>query len=175
MTAKGKSNWKELIIDAIIALVIVIVIASFFRVTMVQQTSMTPSIKPGDCLLVSRQAYHFNDFKPGDVVVFSSQGKGCDTKARLLVKRVVGVPGDIITISRGNVWINGAKVKEKYIASEKTQGEVYNMIVPENQLFVMGDHRSVSMDSRTFGCIKQDCVKGKAVARLFPFAAAGVL
>ena len=175
MTAKGKNNWKEWIIDAAIALVIVVIIASFFRVTTVQQTSMTPSIQPGDCLLISRQAYHFSQFKRGDIVVFSSRGKGCDTKSRLLVKRVIGVPRDIITVSKGRVWLNGSKVKESYIASGETQGAVHNVIVPRNQLFVMGDHRSVSMDSRTFGCIRQDCVKGKAVARLFPFTTAGVL
>ena len=172
MNAEKKENLKGLLIDLLIAVVIVAVITIFLRPTVVRQTSMEPSLEPGDYLLVSRQAYRLGDFHRGDVIVFRHD-EGGSTDKRLLIKRVIGLPGDVITVTDGALWINGSKVKEDYLSDAATPGEIYNLRVPDGQLFVLGDHRSVSMDSRAFGCISKQDVKGRAVLRLFPVKKAG--
>lgn len=174
MKETTKENLKELACDALIAAGIVVLITAFYTPTIVKQTSMEPGIDPGDYLLVSRQAYRLGSCHRGDVVVFSHESED-GSGTRRLIKRVIGIPGDIITISDGDVWINGSKVREDYIRGKRTKGSIYNLKVGKGQLFVMGDNRDVSMDSRAFGCISRKDVKGRAVLRLFPFKKAGLI
>ena len=142
--------------------------------TTVKETSMQPAIDPEDHLIVSRQAYTIGHVQRGDIIVFKSDLKDENTgKKKYLIKRVIGVPGDIITIANGNVYINGSKVRESYIGEERTDGDIHNLKVGEDELFVMGDHRSVSRDSRLMGCIKQSRIKGKAVFRYSPLSKFG--
>ena len=118
MSDKTKGTIKELVKDVIIAVVIVAGVSIFIRPTLVKETSMEPSIEPNDYLIMSKQAYKFSDLKRGDVIVFRSDLKLENGHKKLLIKRVVGLPGDVITITGGNVWLNGSKVSEhrgKYI------------------------------------------------------------
>ena len=167
---KQNSKAKELARDLLIAAAIALAVSFFVRPTIVYETSMQPTIDPHDYLLMSKQAYRSGKVKRGDIVIFKSDIELENTgKKKLLIKRVIGVPGDVITISDGNVYINGKKMEEKYIAEGGTPGEVYNTVVGKGQVFVMGDHREVSRDSREFGCIEKDKIVGKAVVRLWPF------
>lgn len=175
MSDKTKGTIKELVKDVIIAVVIVAGVSIFIRPTLVKETSMEPSIEPNDYLIMSKQAYKFSDLKRGDVIVFRSDLKLENGHKKLLIKRVIGLPGDVITITGGNVWLNGSKVSEKYIADGGTPGEIYNIQVPKGQVFVMGDHRAVSIDSRKLGCIDQNRIVGKAVFRLYPFNEIGAI
>lgn len=161
---------KEIIRDLLIAAVIAFGVSMFVRPTIVYETSMQPTIDPHDYLLMSKQAYRSKEVERGDVVIFKSDIELENTgKKKLLIKRVIGVPGDVITIADGNLYINGSKMEEKYIAKGGTPGKVYNVKVPKGEVFVMGDHREVSRDSREFGCVKQNKIVGKAIVRLFPF------
>ena len=174
-TGGGKEFLKELVKDIVIAAAIVAAVSVFFRPTLVKETSMEPNIDNNDYLIMSRQAYHFGDIRRGDVVIFKSDLKDDNGRSKLLIKRAIGLPGDIITIKDGELWINGARMEEDYIAEGGTSGEINNLIVPEGQIFAMGDHREVSIDSRELGCIDKKTVKGKAVFRLFPFSKMGAI
>ena len=85
------------------------------------------------------------------------------------------MPGDEIDIKDGQVYINGELFEEDYIKEDYTWGEISDLVVPEGQLFVMGDNRRVSRDSRELGCIKEDDVVGKAVIRVYPFSEFGLI
>ena len=162
----GKTVAKDLGVAVILALAVSV----FASPTVVHETSMQPTIDPDDYLILSRQSYRFGDVERGDIVVFQSDIKDEDQKHdKLLIKRVIGVPGDIITITGGNVYVNGEMLEEDYVGGEKTPGEVRELKVGEDEIFVLGDHRSVSKDSREFGCVSQKAIKGKAVFRFFPF------
>jgi len=175
MSEKTKENVKELTRDVVIAIAIAFAIGIFIRPTLVQETSMEPNIYPNDYLIMSKQSYTFGEMHRGDVIIFKSDLETENHHKKLLIKRVIGLPGDVITITGGNVWINGSRVKENYIAEGGTPGDIYNLVVPKGKLFVMGDHRVVSIDSRKLGCINQDRVKGKAVFRLYPFNKIGAI
>jgi len=93
-----------------------------------------------------------------------------------LVKRVIGIPGDEVNIKDGYVYINGEKLKEPYVKGETFSGEInFPIKVPDNKLFVLGDNRPVSKDSRAFGLINSDQVEGKAIFRVFPFNKIGAI
>lgn len=172
------SFFKSLITDIAIAAVIAGAVLFFVRPTIVKQTSMLETLQPNDYLIMYRRAYS-GDKTPerGDIVIFQSDlVNEEDGKDKLLIKRVIGLPGDVISIVNSQVYINGEEYKEDYLADGitpvvdiPTEGESYT--VPEGEYFCMGDNRVVSIDSRSseVGCVSKDQIKGKAVLRLFPF------
>lgn len=168
---------KELIRDIVIALVIVIAITLVIKPTIVKESSMQPTLYENNYLLVNKQAYNFGDEKRGDIIVFKSDLKNEKGDKKLLIKRIIGLPGDTITITGGKVILNGTELKEDYTLEGETTGEVSNLKVPDGQLFVMGDNRRVSVDSRSeeVGCVDKDRVLGKAFVRLYPFNEIGGL
>lgn len=177
--AKAEPSFiKSLITDLVIAAVIAGAILFFVRPTIVKQTSMLDTFQPNDYVIMYRRAYS-GDKTPqrGDVVIFRSSlinEENGDNK--LLIKRVIGLPGDEIMIKDEQVYLNGEKFKENYLKDGITpaievpqDGQSYT--VPEGQYFCMGDNRVVSMDSRysEIGCVTEDMIEGKAILRLFPF------
>ena len=129
--------------------------------------SMEGSLHNGDYLLVYKLAYSDEKIPDyGDVVVLSSNEVEGE---ELFIKRVVGKPGDAIEIKAGELYRNGNKVKEGY-EKEKMQSEDMNVSVPEGEVFLLGDNRNHSLDSRIIGSIDiEDEVIGKVVTRLKPF------
>ena len=168
-------NLKMILKDVLIACVIALAISCFVRPTIVRETSMQPTIQPNDYLLMSRQAYRFGDVERGDIIIFRSELKLDDTHNKLLIKRVIALPGDTLAIKSGEVYVNGEKLTEDYIYEGGTPGEIGEMVIPDGQIFVMGDHREVSVDSRALGCIDEDNIEGKAFFRLFPLTEIGTL
>lgn len=168
---------KELIRDIVIALVIVIAITLVIKPTIVKESSMQPTLYENNYLLVNKQAYNFGDEKRGDIIVFKSDLKNEKGDNKLLIKRIIGLPGDKITITGGKVILNGTELKEDYTLEGETPGEITDFKVPDGQLFVMGDNRRVSVDSRSeeVGCVDEDRVLGKAFVRLYPFNEIGGL
>ena len=163
---------KSLIKDIIVAAILAAVVISFVRPTIVKQTSMQDTLNPNDYIIMSRRAYSGDkEPKRGDIVIFKSELQDENGKDKLLIKRVIGLPGDKITINDGKVYINDKEYDESYIKDGYTPGSVNNLKVPEGEYFVMGDNRVVSIDSRysEVGCVKKDAIKGRAVLRLFPF------
>lgn len=133
---------------------------------------MQPNFYSGDYVITSRQAYKlFGDPKRGDVIVFKSHLYDEKGKQKNLIKRIIGLPGDSVEIKNGDVYINGELLQEEYVAEQGLSGEMEAVTVPEGRLFVMGDNRRVSQDSRSpaVGTIEMESIVGKVVIRLYPF------
>jgi len=165
---------KSFIRDIIIVLVIVLAVTFFIKPIIVKQTSMEPTLQPNNYLFVSRQAYRFGEPKRGDIIVFPHY---TGTEKELYIKRVIGLPGETITIKDGDVYIDGKKLSEKYTKDGYTSGDVTDYKVPEGQVYVMGDNRAVSIDSRSkeVGTVSISDITGEAVFRIYPFDEFGLL
>ena len=165
-------NLLEWIRDIVIAVIIAAIILAFFKPIIVQQESMQPNFYSGDYLITSRQAYRlFGQPERGDVIVFKSHLYDEKGKQKNLIKRIIGLPGDTVEIKNGDVYINGELLQEEYVAEQGLSGEMEAVTVPEGRLFVMGDNRRVSQDSRSpeVGTIEMDSIVGQVVLRLYPF------
>lgn len=156
---------KTIGLSVVLALFITTFIA---RPTLVQQQSMYPTLNSNDYLMLNKISYRFHKPERGDIIVFKSSLKTKDGKAKNLIKRVIGQEGDKVVITNGMVFINGEELKEDYINGNSTPGDI-EVVVPENNVFVMGDNRPGSLDSRKLGTIKNNKIEGKAFVRLFPF------
>ena len=157
---------------------IISVMASFFIITFLYQpvkvegTSMQPELRDQDRLFVNKFAYSFEKISRGDVVVFYYPR---DTR-KSYIKRVIALPGDDIRIDDGRLYVNGQRIDEPYVPKRFYDARsMPEMVVPPNEYFVMGDHRSISSDSREFGPVARDLVYGKAVFVYWPAKDAGVL
>ena len=164
---------KELIVAALIAFLIM----QFVKPTIVKESSMQPTLFENNYIFLSKQAYSFGEPKRGDIIVFHTNLTTQKGEEKLLIKRIIGLPGDKISIIEGDVFINDEKQNEEYILDGFTSGYLENFVVPENQVFVMGDNRAVSLDSRAeeIGTIDIDKIVGKAFFRLYPFGDIGLL
>jgi signal peptidase I len=147
-----------------------------FFLCRVQQTSMENTLLPNQILLGKRQHFVKNDIKRGDIVVFLSPSPPSNV---LLIKRVVGLPGEQVTIKNGQVYVNNAStpLEEKYrIPDTPTRKFNFeNVKVPSASVFLMGDNSPSSIDSRTFGSVKLDNILGKIFFRLYPIKKIGQL
>lgn len=158
--------------DIGIALVIAAIILTFFKPIIIQQESMQPTFYSDDYVIISKQAYTlFGDVEHGDVIVFKSDLLDGEGNSKHLIKRIIGIPGDTIEIKNGLVYRNGEKLEEDYVNEKRQSGEMEPIIVEEGKLFVLGDNRRVSQDSRSeeIGQIDQETIVGKVVLRIFPF------
>lgn len=164
-------GWIKVII---IAGVLALIITHFVRPTIVKGESMVPTLYPNDYLIMNRLAYKNKPVEYLDVVVFHSKlsldGES-SKKKKDLVKRVIGLPGDIIEVKDGMVYRNGEELNEPYINDGITDRDIM-VVVPQNQYFVMGDNRLNSSDSRDdrVGMISKENIIGKVTLRLFPFS-----
>lgn len=156
----------------------------------VEQSSMETTLFEGQQLLVNKLSYTFGEPKRGDIVIFFGEGEkgnffdefsrsfrnrlpfgnSDDEEKERLVKRVIGLPGDEVDIRDGIVYINGEPLDEPYANGITYPGNVdLPIIIAEDELFVIGDNREVSWDSRDFGPIEMRQVEGKAIFRIYPF------
>jgi signal peptidase I len=133
---------------------------------------MVPMLQDQDRLFINKLAYRVGEVREGDVVVFHYPRD----PSKSYIKRVIALPGQRIRIDHGRVYVNGERLKEPYVparfADERSQPE---MIVPDKEFFVMGDHRSISSDSRDFGPVDRDLIYGKASFVYWPFDQAGAV
>lgn len=169
---------KEFLKDILIAIVIVVAITAAIKPTIVKESSMEPTLYENNYLFVNKLAYKTKDHPDyEDIIVFKSDLDAEDGSKKLLIKRVVGVEGDVITVSEGVVYRNGYPLEEPYTLEGYTSGEVYDFAVPQDHIFVMGDNRSISLDSRdpSVGTVSEDAILGKAFIRLYPFNEFGML
>ncbi|MGP1570281.1 MAG: signal peptidase I [Eubacteriales bacterium] len=166
------SGIKEFLKELLIAVVIAFLIMQIVKPTIVKESSMEPTLYENNYLILNRQAYRFGEPQRGDIIVFHSDLVTQNGHEKLLIKRIIGLPGDVITIANGSVYLNGKKIEESYIKDGRTDGEITALTVPKGEIFVMGDNRLVSVDSRSeaVGTVKLDRVLGKAMVRLYPFS-----
>lgn len=161
-----KNTVSSLIVVAAIAVLVAMLLLPVLRVT---GSSMSPTLKNDELVICSKRS----NFKSGDMVAFYYNNK-------ILLKRVIGIEGDIIDIKEdGTVYVNGTELDESYV-NEKSLGICDIKLpyqVPDNRIFVMGDNRSVSVDSRstTVGCIADEYVIGRVIFRLWPFKNIGTV
>lgn len=128
-----------------------------------RSVSMMPTITNGTQILVNKLAYRDTLPQRGDIVMFDREGEDS------MIKRVVGLPGDEVGIEDGVLVVNKVELTEPYVDQSSIDGNYYGpVVVPEGMLFVMGDNRSESVDSREFGPIPVDQLVGKADLRLWP-------
>lgn len=162
--------------DIAIAIVIAGILLFFIKPVVIQQESMQPNYYSDDYVIVSKQSYSlFGEIERGDVIVFKTDMQDVNGKDKNLIKRVIGLPGDTIEIKDGYVIRNGETLNEDYVAQQRISGEMAPVIVEQGKLFVLGDNRGVSQDSRSneIGQIDQDTIIGKVVFRVFPLKRIG--
>lgn len=161
-----KNTVSSLIVVASVAVLVAMLLLPVLRVT---GSSMSPTLENDELVICSKRS----NFKSGDMVAFYYNNK-------ILLKRVIGIEGDIIDIKEdGTVYVNGTELDESYV-NEKAFGICDIKLpyqVPDNRIFVMGDNRSVSVDSRstTVGCIADEYVIGRVIFRLWPFKNIGTV
>lgn len=159
-----------------VALVIAFIITTFVRPTLVRGYSMYPTLEENDYLIISRMAYKNDIPDRRNIIVFKSHLIQENGKGKDLVKRVIAIPGDHLVIKNSEVYINDELQKEPYISAAYTAGDI-DMVIPEGQIFAMGDNRENSMDSRDpqVGLVSIDDIMGKVILRLYPFNKIGSL
>jgi signal peptidase I len=166
----GMNPWvRDLIVAVLIAAFIIVFL---YQPVRVEGTSMLPVLEDQDRLFINKIAYQVGEIHQGDVVVFEYPRD--HTKS--YIKRVIGLPGDRIRIEHGIVYVNGVRLKEPYVPAryddDRSESEI---VLPPHEYFVMGDHRSISSDSREFGPVDRNLIYGKAVFVYWPMEQLGVV
>lgn len=150
----------------------ILFILFLYQPVRVEGTSMMPRLENHDRLFINKFVYHFESINRGDVVVFHYPLNPSTS----YIKRVIGLPGDRIQIVHGRVWLNGKALREPYVPAQYHENEsMAAVVVPEDCYFVMGDHRSISSDSRAFGPVERSLIYGKAEFIYWPAKDAGVV
>ena len=123
--------------DVAIAVVIAVIVMQFIKPTIVKQRSMQPNFYTNDYLFISKQSYKLFGGQPqrGDVIVFKSKLEDAEGETKMLIKRVIGVPGDVISIHDGKVYINGKEIDDSYTMDSYTNGDIKELVVPADHLF----------------------------------------
>jgi signal peptidase I len=171
----------ELLETLLLALIVFVVVQLFVaQPYQVQQESMENTLMPDQYVLVDKLSPLFDDYNQGDIIVFTPpKGWSHDQANTPFIKRVIGLPGDSIDIHDGRVFVNDLPLDEPYLYLGEPTGvpdvKVHTWRVGEGQLFVLGDHRAASQDSRQFGPIERSTVIGRAWMRYWPLGEFGLI
>lgn len=166
-------GWRAWLRDTVVSVAVsAFIIIFLYQPVRVEGTSMLPVLEDQDRLFIDKIAYRVGDIHTGDVVVFQYPLD----HSKSYIKRVIALPGDDLRIDRGHVIVNGVLLEESYVpkrfSDDRTLPEI---VLPPNQYFVMGDHRSISSDSRDFGPVERNLIYGKAVFVYWPMEQVGVV
>jgi len=156
-------SWtRDLAVALGLALVIIIFL---YQPVKVEGTSMAPLLSDQERIFINKFVYRFEPIERGDVVVFWYPLD----RSKSFIKRVVGLPGDSVEIRAGRLYVNGKELMEPYVPPNYLDGASYPpLTLPEDNFFVMGDHRDSSNDSRVFGPVSRQFIYGKAVFAYWP-------
>jgi signal peptidase I len=152
--------------DLAVALGLAIVVMIFlYQPVKVEGTSMNPLLSDQERIFINKFIYRFEPIERGDVVVFWYPLD----RSKSFIKRVVGLPGETVEIRAGNVYVNGKELPDQYVPAGYLDGSNYPARhLPQDEYFVMGDHRDSSNDSRVFGSVPRQFIYGKAVFAYWP-------
>ncbi|GGA61877.1 signal peptidase I [Edaphobacter acidisoli] len=170
VTRNGMRSWvRDLVISVAVSAFIIVFL---YQPVRVEGTSMLPQLRDQDRLFINKMAYEVGNIHRGDVVVFLYP----EDHSKSYIKRVIALPGDDLRIDHGQVYVNGKKLAEKYVPLRfEDDRSLPEEVIPPHEYFVMGDHRSISSDSRDFGPVEQDLIYGKAAFVYWPMDQAGVV
>lgn len=160
----------EVLETIILALVLFFAINFITARIRVDGSSMEPNFHNGDYVIVNRLAYQMGDIQRGDVVVFPYPRNPEED----YIKRVIGLPGDRVAVYGGLVYVNGTPIEEPYIASPAIE-DLSERVVPDGFVYVLGDNRNASSDSRSWGPLSIEEIIGKAIFRYYPFNNIGII
>lgn len=164
------SSWEVIQTIAIAAIVVFGIRAVLFQPFLVSGASMEPNVSQSNYLIIDELTYRFRAPMRGEVVVFRYPGD----LSTFYIKRIVGLPGERIDVEGGSLFVNGTKIDEsEYLKGIGTSGTVHT-VLGASEYFVMGDNRSNSYDSRSWGPLDKKYIVGRALLRLFPFNRIGV-
>jgi signal peptidase I len=171
--AKRKSSVHSWMRDLIVSVAVsTFIIIFLYQPVRVEGTSMLPMLEDQDRLFINKLAYRVGEIQRGDVVVFLYP----NDHQKSYIKRVIALPGDKLRIDHGHVFVNDKELTEKYVPPRfEDDRSLSDTIVPEHSYFVMGDHRSISSDSRDFGPVDRDLIYGKAAFVYWPMEQVGVV
>ncbi|MBE9057296.1 signal peptidase I [Sphaerospermopsis sp. LEGE 08334] len=177
-SAKTWRGWQENLTLIAIALTLALLIRTFIaEPRLIPSESMYPTLHIGDRLVVEKVSYRFHPPETGDIVVFQTppelQRRGYD-KNQAFIKRIIGRPGEVISVANGKVYLNGQPLQEDYIAEPPNQ-PFPTVKIPEDEFFVMGDNRNDSNDSRYWGFLPQQNLIGRATFRFWPLDRIGLI
>ncbi len=162
---------RDLLLSVVIAVVVILFI---YQPVKVEGTSMMPALVDQERIFINKFLYRFGigDIQRGDMVVFWFP----NDQTKSYIKRVIGVPGDTVEIESGTVLVNGRQLDEPYVPEEyRDHMSASPVRVPPEQFFVLGDHRSSSNDSRSWGTVHRRFIYGKAVFVYWPLEKMGIL
>ena len=165
-------SWvRDLAFSVLIAVILIVFI---YQPVKVEGTSMMPTLTDQERIFINKFTYHFGlgSIERGDMVVFWFPLD----PSKSYIKRVIGIPGDLVYIDAGQVFVNGHALAENYVPEDyhdRVSWEEHR--IPQDEYFVLGDHRSSSSDSRTWGFVKRDAIYGKAVFVYWPLKNMGRL
>jgi len=159
----GLGLWlRDLLVSAGVS---VLIILFLYQPVRVEGTSMLPRLEDHDRLFINKFVYHITSIEHGDVVVFHYPRD----PEKSYIKRVIALPGDRLRIDHGQVFVNDKALAENYVPEMYRDMRSYaETVIPDDSYFVMGDHRSISSDSREFGAVERDLIYGKAVFVYWP-------
>ena len=171
--AKRKSGMHSWLRDLVVSVAVsTFIIIFLYQPVRVEGTSMLPMLEDQDRLFINKLAYRVGEIQRGDVVVFLYP----NDHQKSYIKRVIALPGDDLRIDHGRVFVNGRELSEKYVPPRfEDERSFPETTVPEHSFFVMGDHRSISSDSRDFGPVDRELIYGKAAFVYWPMEQVGVV
>lgn len=174
--SKPKKAEKGLIAESLEALIIAAILATIIRVFLFQpfyipSGSMEPNLMPDDRIIVNKFLYHFTAPKRGDVMVFRFP----KDPSKDFIKRVIGLPGDVVEIRNSQLYVNNEKVEEPYLPKGLVFTDFGPTTVPKDSYFMFGDNRNNSDDSRYWGKMPKENIRGKAILRYWPLDRMGLV
>lgn len=175
-SARRRRAALEWIVLIAAALIIALVIKTFlFQAFYIPSESMVPTLKVGDRVLVNRLSYDLHDVHRGDIIVFKAPPEARSEGINDLVKRVIGLPGDTVEArDDGHLYVNDRLLDEPYLPRGTPTTNLPPTKVPAGHLFMMGDNRTASRDSRYFGPIKESDIIGRVFVRIWPPKSVGL-
>lgn len=177
---RGAVEWLVVIAGAVIVALLIktFLLQAFY----IPSSSMVPTLGVGDRVLVNKVSYKLHDVNRGDIIVFERPDSEHTDDIKDLIKRVIALPGEKVVIKEGGVFIDGRPLNEPYLPEGTTTSpgplgcsDVAPCVVPDDAVWVMGDNRSDSKDSRYFGAIPEGEIVGRAFFRVWPLNRLGFL